>query len=319
MTVSNLQPQPTATLHELRDALEQAERQIVRLDRTNIQQFLMQLDKIEQMWSEFSDPNALRAEEGRWQSLLKRMTTNPQLLTSAAAQAGGLTKLRSQHPPATGPWWHLDQQIATQRGHMWRRLSIIVGAVVLVAVAFWAINYFMSSTTSGVVDTSREIDQLVETQSWQEALTVVETARKSSPDDVNLMIWDAVLAEQLGLGERGQSSLTQAQTKFDGTPAAFWTLIGNFRLQAGNLQGAEEAGQQALTLTPDAAEVTFLLGRVAEGRGDMAQATEYFNQTVTLAGDSNPELVALVKIRMSNLLQSVGPLPSPAPLPNATK
>ena len=320
-TISNMQPQSTASLHGLRNALEQAERQIVRLDRTNIQGFLVLLDQIEQMWNEFSDPSAMRAEEGRWQSLLKRITTNPQLLTTATAQVGGLAKLRSQHSPATGLWWHVDEQVAGQRKQMLRRVGLIVGAVALVVLAFWVINNFMSRNTAtvGVADPSQQIDQLVETQRWQEALTVVETARQSSPDDVNLLVWDSVLAEQLGNDERSQSSLKQAQDAFEGSPAAFWTLVGDFRLQASNWDGAEEAAQQALALAPEDAEVTFLLGRIAEARGDKAQATEYFNRTVTLAGDSNPELVALVKIRLGYLMQSAGPLPGPAPTPDSTE
>ena len=317
MTVSTLKPQSATTLNDLRDALESAERQLVRLDRSNILQFLVQLDKIEEMWTEFSDSSTIRAEEGRWQSLLKRITTSPQLLTTAAAQAGGLTKLRSQHAPATGLWWHVDEQVAAQRGKTFQRLGIIAVALVAVVALFWVINNVMSRTIE-IENPTLQIDQLVESQSWQKALTVVETARKTSPDDVNLIIWDSVLAGQLGNRTRAQTSLDEAQAKFTDTPTAFWTLVGNFRLQAADLAGAEEAGQEALTLSPQDANVTFLLGRVAEGRGDMAQANEYFSQTVTLAGDSNPELVALVKIRMSNLLQSI-PLPSPAPIPTATK
>jgi tetratricopeptide (TPR) repeat protein len=321
MTISNIQPQSTASLHGLRDALEQAERQIVRLDRTNIQGFLVQLDRIEQMWTEYDDPSAMRAEEARWQSLLKRITTSPQLLTAAIAQVGGLTKLRSQNPPATGLWWHVDEQVADQRNQTWRRLGILVGVVALVVLAFWIINNFVlrNAGTAAVADPSQQIDQLVETQDWQEAFTVVEAARQNSPDDVNLLVWQAVLAEQLGDNERGQSSLNQAKEAFVGSPAAFWTLVGNLRLQVGNWDSAEEAGRQALMLVPEDAEVTFLLGRVAEARGDMVQAADYFNQTVTLAGDSNPELVALVKIRLGNLLQSVAPMPGPAPTPDSTR
>jgi tetratricopeptide (TPR) repeat protein len=238
-------------------------------------------------------------------------------LNNAAAQAGGLAKLRSQQPPATGFWWHTDQQVSAQRTKSWQRLGIIVGVVALVIVAFWIINSVMSRSVA-VADPAQGIEQLVETQSWQEALTLVESARQGSPDDANLLVWDAVLAEQLGNPERSQSSLEQAQEKFVGSPAAFWTLVGDHRLQAGNWDGAEEAGQQALTLTPEDAEATFLLGRIAEARGELAQASEYFEQTITLAGDSNPELVALVKIRMGFLMQRSEPLPGPAPTPNAT-
>jgi cytochrome c-type biogenesis protein CcmH/NrfG len=321
MAISSEQPQSTPSLHELRSALDHAERQVGRLDGTNIQEFLVQLDNIEQMWTEYDDPSTVSAEAARWQSLVQRITTNPQLLTRAAAQVGGLSKLRAQHPPATGLWWHVDKQVAGQRKQTWRRVGLIGGAAAVVVLAFWLISNFMSGngTTTGTVDTSQQIDQLVEAQNWQEARSVVETARQTSPDDSNLLVWEAVLAEQLGDSERAQTSLSQAEEMFAGPPAAFWTLVGDLRLRAGNLEGAEEAGQQALALAPEDAEVTFLLGRVAEARGDMAQAVDYFERTVTLAEDSNPQLVVVVRMRMSGLLQAIDSLPDQEPTPDPTQ
>ncbi len=314
MTVSTQKAQPTSSLHELRDALEKAERNLVRLDRTNIEKFLVQLDEIEAMWTGYDDPSAMRSEDGRWQSILNRINTRPQLITDAASQAGGLAKLRAQHPPATGLWWHVDERISGQRTQSVRKFGIIAGLVVVALLAFWLINSFMSgdSGTAGVVNTgnaSQQIDQLVEAKDWQAALTVVETARESAPDDVNLLVWDAVLAEQLGDDSRAETSLTQAQAAFQESPAEFWTLVGNMRLQADNWDGAEEAAQQALALTPQDPTVTLLLANIAEARGDIPQAAEYLNQTIELAGDSNAELAAVARIRLGNLMQSAVPLP----------
>src|SRR4051794_8793993 len=220
MTTSATQPKSTASLQALRDALEKAERQLVRLDRTNVQQFLVLLDQIEQMWTEYDDPSAMSAEEARWQSLLKRFAAKQKLVTTPAAQVGGLAKLRSQYPPATGMWWHVDDQVAGQRGQMWKRLGIGVAVLALIVVGIWIINSLTTRNTAGAADASQQIEQLVGQHSWPAAFTAVETARKSSPDDVDLMVWEAVIAEQLGRTDQAKSSLTQAQTKFTGTPAA---------------------------------------------------------------------------------------------------
>ena len=103
-----------------------------------------------------------------------------------------------------------------------------------------------------------------------------------------------------------------------GTSAAFWTLVGTQRQQAGNLDGADQAGQQALADAPQDAQVTFLLGGVAEARGDMVQAADYFSQTIALAGDANPELGVIARVRMGNLSQRIEPLPNPAPAQTIT-
>ena len=166
-------------------------------------------------------------------------------------------------------------------------------------------------TTNALTNTSSAVEQLVTAQQWPEALALVKQANQTSPADPDLLVWEAVLHEQLG-------NTAQAQQTFVGQPAAFWTLVGNHRQQAGNLLGAEAAGQQALALAPQDARVTFLLGVVAEARGDMVQAAAYFSQTVALAEDSDPQLGVVAKVRMGNLMQHVEPMPNPAPAETIT-
>lgn len=308
------EPQIKYSLHSLRDALEQAEGQAARLDRSNIKAFLVGLDQVEQMFSAYGqDDDAIRAEQTRWKSLQKRIDANPGMVVTAAATAGGLPKLRSQHAPAAGSWWHADAAVARGRTQTLRRVGMVVGAVVVVALAWWGFTAFFPATDTPA-DAATAIEQLVTAQKWPEALAVVAKARQTQPDDADLLIWEAVLNEQVGNRAEAQSSLTQAQQTFMGQPAAFWTLVGSYRQQTGNLGGAEEAGQQALALAPQDAQVTFLLGSVAEARGDMVEAADYFSQTVALAGDANPELGVMAKVRMGYLLPRAEPLPNPAPV-----
>ncbi len=297
------------SVHTLRAALEKAERQILHLDRSNINGFLELLDEIERTFLEFGpDQSSLRAEEGRWESLRSRIDAKPQVLVAAAAQAGGLAKLRAQHPPATGPWWHLDTVVAQRRSRSLKRTGITVVAVIaVVSVALWAINAFTPAQGSLTAATS-QIEELVTAQKLPEALAAVEKARQTLPNDPELLVWDSVLAEQLGDAARAQASLTLAQQKFTGQPAAFWILVGNHRQQVGNLAGAEAAGLQALALAPQSAEANFLMGGVAEARGDIVQAADYFSKTVALAADTNPALSVTAKVRLGYLMPRVDPL-----------
>ncbi len=312
------EPQPKNSLHALRDALEQAERQVVRLDKTNITAFLVGLDRIEELFAQYGpDKSAVRSEASRWESLRQRIATTPGLVVGAAANAGGLSKLRAQHAPALGPWWHLDGAVAQRRTQTLTRAGMIIGAIVAVVLVWWGVTTFLPST-GAPTDTTTDIEQLVTAQQWPEALAAVTTARQTQPDDAELLVWEAVLHEQMGDAPQAQTSLAQAQQKFVGTSAAFWTLVGTQRQQAGNLDGADQAGQQALADAPQDAQVTFLLGSVAEARGDMVQAADYFSQTITLAGDANPELGVIARVRMGNLSQRIEPLPNPAPAQTIT-
>lgn len=310
---AKLEAQPKSSLQTLRAALEQAERQLTRLNGSTIKAFLMQLDQIEQMFSDLGgDENALRAEAGRWLTLRNRIEAKPQLLLNAAAQAGGLAKMRSQHPPATGPWWHVDSAVANRRAQLWKRTGMVIAAVVVVgALALWAINAVTPAAESPTNATT-QIEQLVTAQKLPDALAVVEKARQTTQNDPELLIWDAVLNEQLGHAVSAKISLAQAQQKFVGQPAAFWTLVGTHRQQVGNLKGAEQAGQQALALAPQDAAATFLLGSVAEARGDTLKAAAFFSKTVALAGNGNAQLGVIAKMRMGNM---VAPAAGAAPVP----
>jgi tetratricopeptide (TPR) repeat protein len=168
-------------------------------------------------------------------------------------------------------------------------------------------------------NTATTIEQLVAAQKWPEALATVEKARQTRPNDSALLVWEAVLNEQLGNMAQAKTSLAQAQQKFTDQPAAFWTLVGNDRQQVGNLEGAEAAGQQALADAPQDAQATFLLGTVADARGDTIQASDYFSRTIALAGEDNAELGILAKVRMGNLVPHIEPLPNPVPVPIVTQ
>ncbi len=307
------------SLQSLREALEQAERQIGRLDRDNIKAFLLGLDGIDQMFAGYGqDTSSVRAEATRWQSLRQQMVAKPQLVVTAAANAGGLAKLRSQQAATVGPWWHLDTAVTQQRTQTRQRVGLAIGAVALVALIWWGVTTFFPATDP-VADTTATIEQLVAAQKWPEALAVVVQARQTQPADAALPLWAAVLYEQVGNVTLAQTTLTEAQQQFGGDPAAFWTQIGTYRQQVGNLAGAEAAGQQALAAAPQDPQVTFLLGSVAEARGDMVQAANYFSQTIALAGDTNPELGVMTKVRMGNLMPSLEALPNPAPAETLTQ
>jgi predicted Zn-dependent protease len=231
---------------------------------------------------------------------------------AAANQAGGLPALRERHPPAESFWWQLDAEVARRRTQMIRRalvtLVIIVGAV---GGALWAVDFFFPPDPRAVilVNTNADIDQLIMEQKWDEALEVVERAQQQLPNEPELLIWEGVLAEQLGDTVRSAAALEQARQLVADQPASFWVLVGNHRLMVGNLAGAEQAGQEALAIAPDDAQATFLLGGVAEARGDTFAAVDLFNRVFDLAEQDNPQLAVIARVRMGNLLQQVGPFP----------
>lgn len=291
----------------LRDELDRAERQVVALDSANIVDYLILLDQIEARLNELTtDAADLRPEWGRWDSLTSRLQSKPEPLVAAAARAGGLSRLRQQHPPATGFWWHLDQEVTRRRTQTIKRtLTTLFMVVVLVGGGWWAINTFFPPSPEAVkmLNTNSQLEELIAQQRWQEALTVVETAQKSLPNEPELVLWEVVFAEQLGDAERAKAAWTRAQALLPDKPVELLVQLGNQRLQVGNFQGAKEAGQQAMATDPNNPQATFLLGSVAEMTNDIPTAIDMFDRTFTLAEDDNPQLAVIARVRMGNLLQ----------------
>jgi tetratricopeptide (TPR) repeat protein len=312
-----IESRANSAANDLRDLLEKAERQVVNLTATNIEEFLLLLDQIERMFEQLvKNEMDVRPEEGRWEGLLSRISTKPGPLVRAANGAGGLAALRQRHPPAENFWWHLDVEVTKRRvGTIRRAVVTLVALVAVVAGALWALDFFfppdpravaLVNTNAGIERALMDLD-LPEEERWANALVVVEQAREALPNEPELMVWEAVLSELLGDPERAQAALEQARQALPDQPVGFWVLVGNYRLQLNNLDGAEAAAHEALALDANDAQANFLLGSVAEAQGDTMTAIEQFNLVFELAETDNPQLAVIARVRMGNLLQRADP------------
>ena len=310
--------------NQLRDALDQAERLVVTVDRHSVEELLLLLDSIQQMFIDFAGEDVdQRAEDVRWRSILNRLTSRPGSIVNAAAAAGGYASLRAKHPPAEGMWWHLDSHLAQRRRKSATRLAttllaIVGGAVIL----YFAINTLFPPDPAAVmmVNATSSIDQLIQQERWDDALAVVEETLLQLPDEAELLIWRTVLLDHLGKTDEAAAALETAREAFPASQSQFWVALGNTRFQAGQFDGAEAAGQQAVALDPEEPQAYLLLGGLAEMRGDMQTAIEMFDKTFTLAEPNNPQLAVIAKVRLSQVLQRpmLPPTPTsetPAPTP----
>jgi cytochrome c-type biogenesis protein CcmH/NrfG len=125
------------------------------------------------------------------------------------------------------------------------------------------------------------------------------------------------LSEQTGDSGQAQAALTRLEQVLAEQPADVWLSVGERRLAVGDLEGAEAAAHKAEALEPDNPQVYFLLANVAEYGGDYTAALDLFEQTYTLAEQSNPQLAAIARIRIGSLMQR-GPQQGPPPEPTRT-
>jgi len=291
----------------LRDALEKAERRAIQLTQENVEEFLVLLDQIEHYFETIDVGDIdLRPEEVRWQSLLNRLDSKPQPLATAAARAGGMAKLRANHPPAESFWWHLDAEVAKRRLQTTQRaLRTFIILLVVIVGGYYAINAIFPPNPEAVrmLEVTSLLDELIAAQEWEAALSLIEETQAELPNEIELVLWEVVFATQLGDNERATDAWLRVRTMLPGQEAILAVQLGTFYLQAGDIANAEATGNEAFALAPENPQVTFLLGSIAEANDDLPTAIEMFEKTFELAEDDNPQLAVISRVRMGNLLQ----------------
>ncbi|MCB0063016.1 MAG: tetratricopeptide repeat protein, partial [Caldilineaceae bacterium] len=238
----------------LRDALTQAERQLVQLNGDNAEEYLVRLDQIEQMFDQLDGGDLdLRPERVRWQSLIARLSSQPGPLASAAAKAGGLPKLRAKHPPAESFWWHVDAEVARRRLNTARRLVIsLVMLVVVFGGGYWLLNTLFPPNPDAVrmLGVNSDIDPLLMTGQWEDALAIIKDAQADLPNEAELYLWEVVITTQLGRADQADQALARARELLPDRTPELWVQLGNFYLQIGDVANATAAGAEASALAP---------------------------------------------------------------------
>jgi hypothetical protein len=308
---------------QLRDDLSEAERLAPQLNGENVERFLLLLDQIEELFTVIEGSGMdLRPERTRQIALHSRLERLPGQVVSAAARAGGLKRLRAEHPPAEHFWWHLDQLVAERRWQTGRSLLITVGSIVLVlGLLYYAVETFFPPDPDVLLvsGATGSLHELAMEGEWEEALLLIEvTKAQMTRPDAELLIWEGVVREQLGMDAESELALAEARELVgEENEALFWVNLGNVRLMATDVAGAEAAAAQALAIAPEEPQVYFLLANVAESQGNMIEAIENYERTFELAADTNPQLAVISRVRLGTLLQSVGISPLPAETPEA--
>ena len=307
---------------ELRDLLDQAERQLPTLDSATLGGYFQRLDRIDALFTQIETEHAerggdanqlLRSEQVRWQDLQRQSQQRSRRLVNLAAASGGLTALRRQYAAGDGMWWRLDELVAAQRRKQMKQLvrTLAIIAVLLVAGAFAYQTWFApDAETIALVTSLSSIERHVDAREWELARSVVEDALVESGENSELLTWAAVIAERQGDELAAARYRERAVASFSDRPLQFYVLLGSDRYRAGDLDGATSAAEMALALDPEEPQVYFLFGNIAEDRGDVNAALDAFERAAALAEADNPQLAVVSRMRYGFLLQQLQAIPN---------
>lgn len=306
-----LETRANSPANELRDALDSVERLIVSPNRETIEPLLTSLDKISALFSDLSTLGVdLRSEEVRWEGIRSRLHSQPGPIVAAANAAGGFAALRAKNVTSDGEWWRLDHLVNERRRQTLTRSTVTLSIILAAAMILYsAINYFFPPNPDAifVLETEQHIDEALRSGALVEAQQTALAAANELPTEPELWLWVTVLSEQLGDQATAERALMNARELVLDRPLALLIDLGNKRLQIGNLDGAEEAGNEALAIDVEHAQAYFLLAGVEEMRGNSRAAIDYFEKTFELAEDDDPQLAVIAKVRMGTLMQSLDP------------
>ena len=313
----------TTPAAELRDLLDQAERQLPMLDHTTVAAYLTRLDRIAALFAQLEADHAdqeagasqaLRSEMSRWEDLQEKLQRRGAQVVKAAKGAGGYAALRAQNPPASGAWWHLDAQVALRwRKQLQKLLWILVVVALVMAVGIWAYQSWLApdAATLALVDALSTTERHVDAQEWAAALATVEDVLQAQPENPELLLWGAVLAERLGDPDAAAGYSARALVQLGGDEVQYNVALGMNRFRAGDLVGATAAVDRAAALQPENPQIYFLYGNIAEARGDIDAALDAFDRAATLAETADPQLTVISKMRYGMLLQQLQTMPVP--------
>lgn len=308
--------------NQLRAGLDEAEKAVLRLKPNQVENFLTGLDRLEEQFLALESGGLdLRGERARQESLISRLDSQPSRVTKAAAQVGGLALLRQKNPPASGSWWHLDGVEAMRRRQLVRRLLLSTGVLLgVILAAYLALTYLFPPDPNAVLSsgTTGQLPELIARGEWETAdRLIAETQAQMTEEDVELLIWQSVLAEHFGRQQEADDAFARAQALVEAErQAVFWSTVGNVRLAAGDWEGATTAATEALAIDPNEGQAYFVLASVAEVQGDVPGAIAYFEKAFELAAESNPQLAVIARVRMGMLMQSaptIGPVTTTVP------
>ena len=317
----NINSRAISPADQLREDLDEAEKLVTRVAAADVETLLLTLDRIDSEFDRLAESGIdLRPEQSRWESLIHRINGQAAAIAGAAAKGPRFPRLRKTH--AIGPatefsfWWFLDQEAARQRRRLLVRLGTILGTVLGgLVLAYWVMYTFFPPDPQDVLyaDIMYQLDQYSMEQDWPGALAVVDANLDKLPDEPDLLIWRGVLEERLEHPEIAKQNLEQAWAMLTGREVFYWNTLANRRLQVGDLDGAEPALNQALALDPDNPQTYFLMGGLAEARGDNTLAMQYYNRVFDLAEANDPQLAVIARVRVSQLMQSPNVFPTPLP------
>jgi tetratricopeptide (TPR) repeat protein len=303
-------PNEQSTLGELRRALDETEPRIVVMHETptGAIDVIRNLDRITLLLDALDEPKYdTRAEEGRADALRER------LLRQASRVVGQVQRNGLAGEVENSATWQSLVAAANERRRQ-QRLSLIrggIGTVIGVILLFVVLPRVLPEPvpTADISAVSRQ----VAAGDISSALATAQAEQARVPDDPDIALWIGALQQQQG-DPTAEASYERARQLY-GDDLTFHVERGLILTQLQQYDAAEADARQLIETSNVTAQAQghYLIGSIAEMRGQYDQAIASFEESARLAEPNNPELLVAARSRIAFLLQRGPPLPTVTP------
>ncbi len=308
---SFLQPKNLSPAEQLRARLTALENDLPALpsqSAANVQAFFREMDAARQQFSQLAAEGAdLTPELTRFDTIQSRIAHRADRLLHAI---GGAAELRSRRPAEisreTHPWWFVDEISAEQKARARKRIFTILGIAGAIVLAVVIVFNTVLKPDPTVVAKTRHfqtaLDLVMEQQDYPAALNEIEQALMAVPDDVESLVFKAVLLAQMGNESEAKAILARANAL---APDDTFVPLAQARLlhQMGKPAEAVSLAENVITAHPDSAEAWYIAGQAHAALGDIPQAREALSKAAELAlAQGNDSLYVIAKTNLTYLL-----------------
>ncbi|MEN4042152.1 MAG: hypothetical protein ROW39_07405 [Anaerolineaceae bacterium] len=277
---------------------------------------LVDLDEVYHRLNQYrGDPDSIKAETTQFDYVQATIRANMGLLLSQVGGPARLQAMRTQLKPEAARWWYyLDELVAQrQRGLMQRAGVTAVMIVVVVALLGVIYQAFLAPDAQTVARLrhQRDAETALMQGDIETALSEINRALGYDPENLELLVMQAIAQQLTGHEETAAASFAQLATRF-ATQEEFLVQRALYYNQFGRPDLALADAEAVLAINPNSPAGHFYAAMAYEKLERFNEALELYEIAYTLAIEQDQTALAVtIRMNMGMLLQALPALVTP--------
>lgn len=242
------------------------------------------------------DPELVRLQE--LDSLAKN---NLKVLYKGLKNSPLLEKTKSY--PEEFWWWHIPEIYEKKKKENIKRSLIGFSIFLIVSVVLVLFFTFYKTPEEIFLDKVSTIDKLIFEKNYKEAENKAISLCKEYPGRAEAWIKLGIVQELVE--DKNYSESFNRARKLTKSDIEFYLMRASEYFKLHFIDKAEEDIKRILKIDSTNPQALYLLGSIYEDKGKIIEAIEIYRKLESLEDRVDPQLMAMVKVRLSILLQKV--------------